>query len=81
MTDVRTISCEEALRRLFDYLDAELAGESQREVEQHLERCRNCFSRLEFERRLKSHTAHLAHEPVSDDLDQRIRALLESFKS
>jgi len=81
MTDIRTISCEEALRHLFDYLDAELVGDSQREMEQHLERCRNCFSRLEFERRLKAHTAHLGQEPVSDDLDQRVRALLESFKS
>src|SRR5438477_642260 len=49
MTDIRTINCEEALRRLFDYIDAELAGAPQREMEQHLERCRSCFSRLAVE--------------------------------
>lgn len=80
MSDVRTIKCEEALRRLFDYLDAELPGEPQREIEHHLECCRSCFSRLEFEKRLKAHTSDLGHEPVSDDLEQRIRALLDSFK-
>jgi putative zinc finger protein len=51
MSEVRTIDCEEALRRLFDYIDTELAGEPQREMEHHLERCRSCFSRLEFEKR------------------------------
>jgi anti-sigma factor (TIGR02949 family) len=80
MRDVRTINCEEALRRLFDYVDAELAGEPQREMEQHLERCRSCFSRLEFEKRLKAHTAELGQEPVSDELERRVRALLDSFK-
>lgn len=81
MTDnIRPIDCEEALRRLFDYLDAELSGEPQREVEHHLARCRSCFSRLEFEKRLKAYTADLGHEPVSRDLEQRIRALLDSFR-
>ena len=80
MSAVRTISCEEALRRLFDYLDAELSGEPQREMQHHLDLCRNCFSRLEFERRLKAHTADLGHEPVGDDLERRVRAMLESFK-
>jgi anti-sigma factor (TIGR02949 family) len=80
MSDVREIDCEEALKRLLDYLDAELAGEPQREMEHHLERCRSCFSRLEFEKRLKAHTAALGQEPVDEELEQRIRALLDSFK-
>jgi len=79
MTEVRVIDCEEALRRLFAYLDAELAEEPQREMEQHIERCRSCFSRVEFERRLKVYTATLRAEPVPDDLQQRIRKLLDTF--
>ena len=51
MNEAHVIDCEEALRRLFEYLDAELHGEPQREMEQHLERCRSCFSRVEFEKR------------------------------
>jgi anti-sigma factor RsiW len=80
MSDVPPINCEEALRRLFDYIDAELAGEPRREMEQHLARCRSCFSRLEFEKRLKAHTAELGLEPVSEELERRVRALLDSFK-
>jgi mycothiol system anti-sigma-R factor len=80
MTDTRTIDCEEALHRLFEYIDAELHEESRREMEQHLERCRSCFSRVEFEKRLKAHTAELCHEPVSAAFEQRIHGLLETFK-
>ena len=80
MNDIRTIDCEEALRRLFEYLDAELHEESRHEMEQHLARCHSCFSRVEFERRLKTHTAALRHEPVSPAFERRIRMLLETFK-
>jgi anti-sigma factor (TIGR02949 family) len=80
MTEARTIDCEEALRRLAEYLDAELHGESRHEMEQHLERCRSCFSRVEFEKRLKTYVAELRHEPVSPDLERRVRTLLETFK-
>ena len=80
MNDVRMIDCEEALRRLAEYLDAELHGEPEREMAQHLERCRSCFSRVEFEKRLKERTAELRREPVPADLDGRIRKLLDTFK-
>jgi anti-sigma factor (TIGR02949 family) len=80
MNEVRAIDCEEALRRLFEYLDAELHGEPQREIEQHLERCRSCFSRVEFEKRLKTYTAELGREPVPPELEGRIRKVLDSFK-
>jgi mycothiol system anti-sigma-R factor len=80
MNEVRVIDCEEALRRLFEYLDAELRGESQREMDQHLERCRSCFSRVEFEKRLKTYTAEAGREPVPSDLELRIRKVLSGFK-
>ena len=81
MTESRVIDCEEALHRLFEYLDAELDRQSQREMEHHLERCRSCFSRVEFEKRLKAHTMELRTEPVSPELEVRIRRVLDSFKT
>jgi anti-sigma factor (TIGR02949 family) len=80
MSEVRVIDCEEALRRLTEYLDAEVSAESRTEMEQHLERCRSCFSRVEFEKRLQSQTAALRREPVSPELERRIRALVDSFE-
>jgi anti-sigma factor (TIGR02949 family) len=80
MTDTRNIDCEEALSRLLDVLDDELHGEGRHEFENHLERCRSCFSRFEFERRLKGRITTLGTEPVSDDLQDRVRHLMDSFK-
>ena len=80
MNEVRVIDCEEALRRLFEYLDAELHGDPHREMEQHLERCRSCFSRVEFEKRLKAYTTELGREAAPPELERRIRKLLDGFK-
>jgi mycothiol system anti-sigma-R factor len=80
MSDARAIDCEEALHRLFEYLDAELAPGPRGEMEQHLERCRSCFSRVEFERRLKAYTAELGCEEPPPELESRIRKVLDTFK-
>jgi anti-sigma factor (TIGR02949 family) len=80
MNEKRPIDCDEALHRLLDFLDAELPGDSLQELEQHLERCRSCFSRFEFEKRLKAHIAALGSEPVPVELHHRILKVLDNFK-
>lgn len=80
MTDEeRGIDCEEAIRRLAEYLDGELAGREASEVERHLETCRSCWSRAEFERRLRDRLADLRREQVDPDFEGRIRSLLRRF--
>lgn len=76
---IKDIGCEEALRRLFDYLDRELDATHHAEMEQHLRTCRACFSRAEFERRLKRKLAESGTETPSSDFEQRIRKLLWNF--
>ena len=76
-TEIR--NCEDALRVLAAHLDGELDGARERELERHLETCRSCYSRAEFERRLKARVADLGHEPVSDALSRRIRTLIGDF--
>lgn len=79
MSEPRSIGCEEALLVLFTYLDGELEAPHRQEVEEHLHRCRSCFSRVEFERRLKAHLAELRNEPVPSAMEARIRALIGHF--
>ncbi len=79
MSGSSPITCEEALRQLAAYLDRELAGEEHRALEHHLGVCRSCFSRAEFERRLKSEIAGLASDEVPPSLELRVRALINSF--
>ncbi len=76
---IKDIGCEEALRRLFDYLDRELDTTHHAEMEQHLRTCRACFSRAEFERRLKAQLAGAGREQPSPDFERRIRKLLGNF--
>lgn len=45
-------TCEEALRRLEDFLDRELAPDELRRVQGHLDTCAACTSQFQFEREL-----------------------------
>ena len=45
-----SISCEEALRLVHDFLDGELEGVSPAEVKAHFEVCRGCYPHLRLER-------------------------------
>lgn len=78
-TEIR--SCEDALRLLAAHLDRELDASTGAELERHLDRCRSCYSRAEFEKRLKERIADLAREPVRPELAGRIDRLIRSFSS
>ena len=80
MTDPTPItSCEEALRQLAAFLDDELPPGAHQGVEHHLKVCRSCFSRAEFERRLRGEIKHLGREEIPSGFEARVRRLLRSF--
>jgi anti-sigma factor (TIGR02949 family) len=79
MSNPMPINCDEALRLLAAYLDDELHAGAHERVERHLELCRSCFSRAEFERRLKGEINRLAREEIPPSFEQRVRRLLDSF--
>jgi anti-sigma factor (TIGR02949 family) len=81
MSDSTALSCEEALRLLAEYLDGELHGPLNATVEQHLEHCRGCFSRAEFERQLRGKMASLARVNISGAFEERIRSIIDRFPS
>ena len=72
-------SCEDALRFLAVHLDGELDDPTGRGVERHLETCRSCYSRAEFERKLKRSLAALREEPVPPELTTRVQSLIRTF--
>ena len=49
MTHLSRYTCEEAFRRLDDYLDRELSAEETMLVREHLEICAGCASEFTFE--------------------------------
>ena len=50
MTNVDRYTCQEAFRRLDDYLDRELSAEEMRLVREHVELCAVCAAEFKFER-------------------------------
>lgn len=76
MSDDNTINCEEALKRLFRFLDHDLDRHRHAEMETHLARCKSCYSRVEFEKRLHGHLREVGQQLPSDALRQRIKKLI-----
>ncbi|MFO7993791.1 MAG: zf-HC2 domain-containing protein [Marinobacter sp.] len=73
------ISCDEVVTRLFDYLDREMDSDTSAEIEQHLERCHDCFSRAEFERKLGERIATSGQQEAPQRLRRRIKNIIEHF--
>jgi anti-sigma factor (TIGR02949 family) len=79
MTSVKKISCEEALQHLYEHLDRALNATDAVEMEHHIETCRGCFSRLEFEKRLKERLAAIGREQAPEELQRRLQDMLQRF--
>ena len=73
------LNCEEVIGKLLEYLDRELDAAAQLEVERHLETCRGCFSRAEFERRLRARVAETGDVKAPESLRKRVRALVARY--
>jgi len=78
VSDDKPIDCEQALAQIFQFIDHELRADEHEAMEKHLHACKSCFSRAEFERRLKAKLSTLrdAAEPAAKT---RIEKLLKSL--
>jgi len=67
------MTCEEALRRLYDVIDKEASEIDVKEVQEHLAHCENCMARYEFEAMFKTFVHDKASTTAkADDLRNRI---------
>jgi anti-sigma factor (TIGR02949 family) len=73
------IECEQALRQIFEYIDHELGAAERTAMEHHLHTCHSCYSRMEFERRLKAKLGGLKKDDADPAVRERIKKVLESF--
>lgn len=77
--NVQSMTCEEVIEQLFDHLDRELDNEVSERMDRHLERCRDCFTRAEFEKRLREKVNEAVEVEAPDSLRRRIRRVLDEF--
>jgi anti-sigma factor (TIGR02949 family) len=73
------ITCEDVLAHLIEFLNGEVDAHKQAEIDHHLESCRGCYSRADFERVLKKRIKKAHNDVVPDSLKNRIDALLKEF--
>ena len=73
------ISCEDVLAHLVEFLNGEVDEAKQRQIDHHLESCRSCYSRADFERVLKKRIKNANSDAVPDSLKNRIDDLLKEF--
>lgn len=79
MTSQEIQNCEDALRVLAQHLDHELDPNVDRQLLEHLDSCRSCYSRAEFDRRLKAQVRDLGREEVPPTVVDRVHALLQEL--
>lgn len=79
MPERDNIACEEALNRLAEFIDCELSDREKDNVERHLRTCRSCYSRMEFESRLKQRLSALSGDDAPTKMSDRIRKLIKGF--
>ncbi|ALA20329.1 MULTISPECIES: anti-sigma factor [Chelatococcus] len=80
MPESKNIRCEEVVEHLLTFLDGEEVGEGRRSlIEQHLEECRSCCSRADFELALRHRVREVAAKRPTAILRNRIRQLIDQF--
>ena len=72
------INCDEAIKRLMDYLDNYLINQRKSELEKHLASCSSCMNRYGFQKSLKTKINSLANQQ-DPSLAKRLNKLLNSI--
>ena len=77
MENLKRLSCDEAVRQFFSYLDRALSGEPLESLEAHLEACLDCYDKLQFSRKLDAFVKdRLGETPLPDGIEQRLRRVI-----
>ena len=70
----KPMTCEQAVRLFFSYIDRVLAGEKLEDLQHHLEACLDCCDRVQFSRQVDAFVRdRIAEEPLPDGLETRLR--------
>ena len=67
------IACRDAVERLWSYLDRNIDGAQEDELEQHLGLCRHCCGELEFAKKVRSKLASSADTPLEATARERLQ--------
>jgi mycothiol system anti-sigma-R factor len=76
------ITCAEAVRQLWEYLDGLVDGAQREAIEEHLTFCRRCCGEVEFAEELRRFlAAHDDGEELPDDVRARLVTTLAELEA
>lgn len=70
------VDCNQALERLYTFLDGELDDARRADISEHLDKCAPCLGLSDFERDLRHVVAQSCLEEVPEELRARIAAVI-----
>jgi anti-sigma factor (TIGR02949 family) len=74
------ISCSEAVRQLWEYLDRDLDASDRERVEEHLSFCRRCCGEVEFAEQVRGFLASAARPDLPGDVEARLVGFLDALE-
>jgi len=75
------ITCTEAVRQLWEYLDGVVAEADREAIEEHLSFCRRCCGEVEFAEELRAFLGGHADEELPADVRARLVQTLDHLGS
>ena len=74
------ISCSEAVRQLWEYLEGELPDRHRARIDEHLAACLRCCGEVEFAQELRTFlSTHAGEDALPADVRQRLLASLDAL--
>lgn len=75
------ITCAEAVRQLWEYVEQELSPTDRQRVDDHLALCRRCCGEMEFAEEMRSFMAHRPQADLPPEVNERFESLLEDLEA
>ncbi|KKS84552.1 MAG: hypothetical protein UV59_C0017G0005 [Candidatus Gottesmanbacteria bacterium GW2011_GWA1_43_11] len=77
---MKILSCSEAVSRMFEFLEGIVTPEQKKELDNHVEECRHCCDRFEFEQLFKEKLVAVAsQDKAPEKLVKRVGKLLKEL--
>lgn len=73
------ISCTDAVRQLWDFVENDLEVDEREQIEEHLEFCRRCCGEVEFAEELRSFMARRPTIDIPSPVLDRFEKLIDSL--
>jgi mycothiol system anti-sigma-R factor len=73
------ITCSDAVKQLWEYLDGSVEGAEREAIEEHLSVCKRCCGEVEFAEELRNFLADHSSQDLPEDVRARLVGYLQGL--